>query len=580
MNSIVVKDVKYEYINRENEKPSEALNDISFVVKEGEFVAIVGRNGSGKSTLARHLNALLLPTAGTVCIFGKYTNAEDLIWEIRSQLGMVFQNPDNQIVATTVEEDVAFGPENLGIEPADIRRRIDESLEKVNMSKYLNHSPYMLSGGQKQRVAIAGVLAMEPKCLVLDEATSMLDPIGRNDVMKILKKLNIDEGITIVLITHHMDEAAQAQRVILIDEGKLVIEGSPRAVFAQTETIKKAGMDIPQVSSFYVSAVDAGIIQKDQMPVVLDESEDLFSKYCFLSKKHATLPKLDNNLLEKEKVIEVRDLSYIYMPDAPLEKQALTDVSLDVYKGEILGIIGHTGSGKSTLIQHLNGLLTPKSGSINVMGVVPKGKALKELRKKVGLIFQNPEDQLFEETVRKDIAFGLRKRGLSDLEIEERVTEAALTTGLPLEVLDKSPFELSGGQKRRVAIAGVIAMEPEVLVLDEPTAGLDPAGSAEIYQFLLKLRQERDTTIIIVSHTMEDIANYCDKVAVMDHGKLVLVGKTREVFNNKDFLSQIGLDVPQITELFYRLNKKDPHIRKDILTVEEAISELKRITMN
>jgi energy-coupling factor transport system ATP-binding protein len=580
MNAIVVKDVKYEYINRESQKPSRALNDISFFVEEGEFVAIVGRNGSGKSTLARHLNGLLLPTEGTVCIFDKYTNADDLIWEIRSQLGMVFQNPDNQIVATTVEEDVAFGPENLGIEPKDIRRRIDESLKKVNMDRYLNHSPYMLSGGQKQRVAIAGVLAMEPKCLVLDEATSMLDPMGRNDVMKILKKLNINDNITIVLITHHMDEAAQAQRVVLIDEGKLVLEGSPRTVFAQTEILRNAGMDIPQVSSLYVRAVEEGIILKSKMPVVLDEAEKVFSGYNFLAKGHTTPPELDTSTVEKKKVIEINNLSYIYMPDAPLEKQALIDVSLDVYRGEILGIIGHTGSGKSTLIQHLNGLLTPTSGSVNILGVVPKGKALKELRKKVGLIFQNPEDQLFEETVEKDIAFGLRKMGLSDSEITERVTDAALTSGLPLDVLDKSPFELSGGQKRRVAIAGVIAMAPEILVLDEPTAGLDPAGSAEIYQFLLKLRKERNTTIIIVSHTMEDIANFCDKVAVMDHGKLVLVGKTREVFNNKDFLSQIGLDVPQITELFYRLNKKNPSIRKDILTVEEAVNELRRIMIN
>jgi energy-coupling factor transport system ATP-binding protein len=493
---------------------------------------------------------------------------------------MVFQNPDNQIVATTVEEDVAFGPENLGIEPKDIRRRIDESLKKVNMDRYLNHSPYMLSGGQKQRVAIAGVLAMEPKCLVLDEATSMLDPMGRNDVMKILKKLNINDNITIVLITHHMDEAAQAQRVVLIDEGKLVLEGSPRTVFAQTEILRNAGMDIPQVSSLYVRAVEEGIILKSKMPVVLDEAEKVFSGYNFLAKGHTTPPELDTSTVEKKKVIEINNLSYIYMPDAPLEKQALIDVSLDVYRGEILGIIGHTGSGKSTLIQHLNGLLTPTSGSVNILGVVPKGKALKELRKKVGLIFQNPEDQLFEETVEKDIAFGLRKMGLSDSEITERVTDAALTTGLPLDVLDKSPFELSGGQKRRVAIAGVIAMAPEILVLDEPTAGLDPAGSAEIYQFLLKLRKERNTTIIIVSHTMEDIANFCDKVAVMDHGKLVLVGKTREVFNNKDFLSQIGLDVPQITELFYRLNKKNPSIRKDILTVEEAVNELRRIMIN
>ena len=195
----------------------------------------------------------------------------------------------------------------------------------------------------------------------------------------------------------------------------------------------------------------------------------------------------------------------------------------------------------------------------------------------MGLIFQNPEDQLFEETVSKDIAFGLKKMGVPDTEIEKRVLEAAEITGLPANVLERSPFELSGGQKRRVAIAGVIAMNPEILVLDEPTAGLDPAGSKEIYKFLLKLRKEKNTTIIIVSHTMEDIANYCDRVAVMNNGELVLTGKTREVFSNKEYLAGIGLDVPQITELFYCLNKKNPFIRKDILTVEEGIAELKRV---
>ncbi|WP_054632570.1 energy-coupling factor transporter ATPase [Thermoclostridium stercorarium] len=265
------------------------------------------------------------------------------------------------------------------------------------------------------------------------------------------------------------------------------------------------------------------------------------------------------------------------MPGTPYERKALDNVSLDVYRGEILGIIGQTGSGKSTLIQHLNGLLTPTEGSINVAGIVPKGKALKELRRRVGLIFQNPEDQLFEETVEKDIAFGLKKMGLPDEEIEKRVIEAAEITGLPKEVLGRSPFELSGGQKRRVAIAGVIAMNPEILVLDEPTAGLDPAGSTEMYQFLLKLRKEKNTTIIVVSHTMEHVAYYCDRVAVMNHGKLVLAGKTREVFSKREFLAEMGLDVPQITEIFYRLNKKFPFVRKDILTVEEGIEELKRV---
>ncbi|AGC69563.1 cobalt transporter ATP-binding protein CbiO [Thermoclostridium stercorarium subsp. stercorarium DSM 8532] len=579
MEAIVAKDLEHVYLSRGGNEPARALNNISFSINEGEFVAIVGRNGSGKSTLAKHLNALLLPTGGTVCVFGKYTNAEDLIWEIRSQVGMVFQNPDNQIVATTVEEDVAFGPENLGVAPEEIRKRVNESLEKVNMLKYIHHSPHMLSGGQKQRVAIAGVLAMNPKCLVLDEATSMLDPTGRRDVIRILQKLNKEDGITVILITHHMDEAAHADRVMVINRGSLVLEGTPREVFANSEILKKAGLDIPEVTSLYIRAVNEGIVKGGEIPVLMDELEKVLLKLDFVDsrKQERTHESPDGITESREKIIEIKNLSYVYMPGTPYERKALDNVSLDVYRGEILGIIGQTGSGKSTLIQHLNGLLTPTEGSINVAGIVPKGKALKELRRRVGLIFQNPEDQLFEETVEKDIAFGLKKMGLPDEEIEKRVIEAAEITGLPKEVLGRSPFELSGGQKRRVAIAGVIAMNPEILVLDEPTAGLDPAGSTEMYQFLLKLRKEKNTTIIVVSHTMEHVAYYCDRVAVMNHGKLVLAGKTREVFSKREFLAEMGLDVPQITEIFYRLNKKFPFVRKDILTVEEGIEELKRV---
>lgn len=577
MKAIVVEDLKYEYYPRGEEQPVAALNNISFSVEEGEFVAIVGRNGSGKSTLARHLNGLLLPVEGRVIIHDHPTDAQELIWTIRSMLGMVFQNPDNQLVATTVEEDVAFGPENLGVRPDEIRERVDEALKKVNMQQYLEHSPHMLSGGQKQRVAIAGVLAMHPRCIVLDEATSMLDPQGREDVMNVLLKLNREEKITIVLITHHMNEAAQAHRVIVMEKGRIVLQGTPREVFSQEQIIRQAGLDIPQVSALYLKAAEAGLVEKGKLPVVLDEAEDLFSRVLFMKDGRTEAEKVSEAVPDTEDIIELENLSHVYMPKSPYEQQALKEVSLKIRKGEFLGIIGHTGSGKSTLIQHFNGLLSASGGSIRVSGIEPKGKALKELRRKVGLIFQNPEDQLFEETVEKDIRFGLVKMGLSEEEIRARVEEAVAITGLPRDVLDKSPFELSGGQKRRVAIAGVIAMQPEILVLDEPTAGLDPMGSADIYSFLVKLRNEKKTTIIIVSHTMEDIARYCDRVAVMDHGKLAMLDRTRKVFSQKETLERFGLNVPQITELFYRLNRSNPNIRRDILSVEEGISELKRI---
>ncbi|NLY19006.1 MAG: energy-coupling factor transporter ATPase [Clostridiaceae bacterium] len=575
MQAITVKDLKYEYIPRTSGRQSAALDRISFAINEGEFVAVVGRNGSGKSTLARHLNGLLVPMEGTVCIYGKYTNSQDLIWDIRRTLGMVFQNPDNQLVATTVEEDVAFGPENLGMEPERIESRVVESLEKVNMLSYREYSPYMLSGGQKQRVAIAGVLAMHPRCIVLDEATSMLDPEGRQDVMAILKKLNRDEKITIVLITHHMNEAAQADRIIVMDKGKAVFDGKPGDVFKEVDLLRRAGLDVPQVSAFYMEAYKSGIVHNDKLPVLIEDAVDIFCKIPWRSEKVISV--VDSGVPSNaEPVIEINNLSHIYMPNTPYEKIALKDVSLTVYKGEMLAIIGHTGSGKSTLVQHLNGLLTPTKGSVRVSGIEPKGKALKELRKKVGLIFQNPEDQLFEETVRQDIGFGLKKLGISAEESERRIKEVMKIIDLPEELLNKSPFELSGGQKRRIAIAGVIVMEPEILILDEPTAGLDPKGSMEVYGFLLKLRKEKNTTIIVISHLMEDIARYFDRVAVMDQGEIVLVDSPRNVFTPKEYLEKIGLDVPQITELFYRINQKYPNVRKDILTVDEGIAELKR----
>ncbi|HOA55351.1 MAG: energy-coupling factor transporter ATPase [Acetivibrionales bacterium] len=246
---IDVKNASYVYRSHSDDAQDVlALDDVSLSVMEGEFLAVLGRNGSGKSTLAKLMNALILPQSGTVIVNSIDTSNEEMLWDIRSCTGMVFQNPDNQIVGTVVEEDVAFGPENLGVPPKEIRVRVDESLEMIGMTEFKKHAPHQLSGGQKQRVAIAGILAMRPKCIVLDEATAMLDPSGRKEVMRILRKLNTEEGITIVHITHHMDEAGKADRVLVIDEGKCVMLGTPREVFSDVKRIKSLGLDVPQVT--------------------------------------------------------------------------------------------------------------------------------------------------------------------------------------------------------------------------------------------------------------------------------------------------------------------------------------------
>ncbi|WP_294349990.1 energy-coupling factor transporter ATPase [uncultured Clostridium sp.] len=260
-NMISLQKLVHKYTSIEDEKEVEkyALKGVNLEVKKGEFLVVLGHNGSGKSTIAKHINALLLPSEGKVIVDGLDTSDENNLWNIRSKAGMVFQNPDNQLVATIVEEDVAFGPENLGIEPKEIRRRVDESLYRVGMSEYKRHAPHLLSGGQKQRVAIAGVLAMQPECIVFDEPTAMLDPSGRKDVMNSIKQLNKEYGITIVLITHYMDEAAQGDRIVVVDDGKIIIEGAPKKVFSEVEKMKQIGLDVPQVTELAYELNKSGI---------------------------------------------------------------------------------------------------------------------------------------------------------------------------------------------------------------------------------------------------------------------------------------------------------------------------------
>ena len=574
MNEIIkTDDVYYEYrTQNEDDDAVQAVKGISMSIKQGQFVVVLGRNGSGKSTLARLLKGLLIPVKGTVIIDGIDTHNNELIWEVRKTLGLVFQNPDNQIVATTVEEDVAFGPENLGIFPAEIRKRVDESLKMVGMEEYSSYSPHMLSGGQKQRIAIAGILAMEPKCIVLDEATSMLDPSGRKEVMDVLRKLNREKGITIVHITHHMEEAVEADLVMVVENGKLVLTGTPRQIFENVEQIRKAGLDVPQITALAYDLRRSGV-RIDRLPLNVNEMVDTLNG-LIIRKNRDNSDSAWCHVVKEYKpgspIIKVRDLSHVYMPGSAFEQKALYDMNLTVNKGEILGIIGQTGSGKSTLVQHFNGILKATSGTIEVDGLKAEGNDLKKLRQKVGIIFQYPEHQLFEETVYKDIIFGLTKLGLDDEEIKKRVFHVIDILGISPELLEKSPFELSGGQKRRVAIAGVLVMKPKVLVLDEPTAGLDPQGSSEVFKLLSRLNREEGTTIIIISHNMEEIAAFCHRVAVMNKGRLVFCDTVSNVFSRYEELKKYNLDIPKITELSRILYNIGYDLPQTILTVDEA----------
>ncbi len=599
MDMVKAKGLTYEYkrmIDTEEGTKEEsflALKNVDISIKKGEFVAVLGHNGSGKSTFAKHINALVKPTEGTLWIKGLDTKNDEFVWDIRQSSGMVFQNPDNQLVATVVEEDIAFGPENLGLESSEIHNRVNSALDTVRMQEYRKNSPSKLSGGQKQRIAIAGVLAMKPDCIVLDEPTAMLDPLGRKDVIETVMRLNKEEGITIVLITHYMDEAVRADRVFVIDDGDVVMEGVPKEIFCQVDKLKGFGLDVPQVTEV------ANILNKKGVNIASDvlNVDEMVSEICRIKGVEANLSEINRDIpldvdkLKKEAEnsfdgssnfdgIQIKNLTHIYNEGTVFEKKALDDINISIKRGEFIGVIGHTGSGKSTLIQHLNAIMTPTSGTIYLDGkdIFADKTKLKEIRQKVGLVFQYPEHQLFEMTIYKDVAFGPTNMKLPEDEVKRRVKSALETVGLSEEYYEKSPFELSGGQKRRVAIAGVLAMEPKVLVLDEPTAGLDPKGRDEILDAVKKMQEKLGITVILVSHSMEDVAKLVSRIVVMHRGKCVMTGTPREVFARVDEVEKMGLAAPQISYVFEKLSKNmNIDVPSDVYTTDEAADVLYRI---
>lgn len=589
-----------------------ALDGIDLNIEDGEFFCILGGNGSGKSTFAKHLNALLQPDAGTVRINGMDASDPELVYDIRSTAGMVFQNPDDQLVATLVEDDVAFGPENLGVPSAQIAQRVREALKGVALVGFERHETHALSGGQKQRVALAGVLAMEPRVLILDEASSMLDPRGRKGLMKVCRALH-DRGMTIVMITHVMEEAAEADRVAVFRAGRVAMLGAPEEILTRADELAQLNLDMP------ASCCLGRALRAKGVPVCAQVREaDMVAEIARVYAERsgadvAGRPSASDSrvldhassaadgMVASEPVIEISHLSHSWSLSArerrrwrkrsttvgasgkqalwgndPNSPWALRDVSLTVRRGEFLGLAGHTGSGKSTLVQHLNGLIRPQEGSVCALGLdLSSKKGAAAVKAKVGVVFQYPERQLFAETVAQDVAFGPRNLGLPQDEVVRRVATSLARVGLDLAAIgDKSPFELSGGQQRRVAFAGVLAMEPEVLVLDEPMAGLDPAARRDFLELIDRLHRE-GLTVVMVSHSMDDLANCCDRIVVMNEGAVFADGTPAQVFAHANELESIGLGVPAAQRMALSLVQAGVPLRCDKLyTVESLADEL------
>ena len=591
---------------------AKALDGVDLSIADGEFFCILGGNGSGKSTFAKHLNALLQPDAGTVHVNGMDASDPELVYDIRSTAGMVFQNPDDQLVATLVEDDVAFGPENLGVESVQIAQRVRDVLKAVGLVGFECHETHALSGGQKQRVALAGVLAMEPRVLILDEASSMLDPRGRKGLMKACHALH-DRGMTIVMITHFMEEAAEADRVAVFRAGRVAMLGTPDEILTRADELAQLNLDMPASCCLGRALRAKGVPVRAQVREadMVAEISRVYAELGMTNPALRSMPLRSDTVAAEsaatdepdasDSVIELSHVSYSYSLSArerrrwhkrssaegastkqalwgndPSSPWALRAVSLTVRRGEFLGLAGHTGSGKSTLVQHLNGLIRPQEGSVRALGLnLSNKKDAAAVKAKVGVVFQYPERQLFAETVAQDVAFGPHNLGLPQDEVDRRVESSLARVGLDLAAVGgKSPFELSGGQQRRVAFAGVLAMEPEVLVLDEPMAGLDPAARRDFLELIDRLHRE-GLTVVMVSHSMDDLANCCDRIVVMNEGAVFAEGTPAQVFAHADELKSIGLGVPAAQRMALALAEAGVLLRCAWLyTVESLADEL------
>ena len=550
------------------------LSNINLKIGQGEFIALIGANGSGKSTLAKLLNALLLPDSGNVITAGLDTRDSSNHVAIRARVGMVFQRPQDQIVATTVEEDVAFGPSNLGLPPKEVRSRVEEALSDTGLTDLRERPSFLLSAGETQRLALAGVLAMRPQCIIFDETTAFLDPTGREMVLQQAKALN-RQGITIILITHLMQEAAEFERVLVLYEGQLLMDQSPAVIFSKATELESIGLDQPGV---YKTASRLKRFFPD-LPAEILLPDKLFQslpQYQGQLKKTA-VP--EQAITGKENpIIDIQSLSYTYLRGSPLAHQALNNLTLQVETGQTHSLIGATGSGKSTLLQHINGLLRPQTGSVLVgdFNLNNKNLDVKSLRRKVMLAFQQPEDQIFEQYVGDEVAYAPRHLGFEG-KLTEIVEAAMHSVGLDfMTYKDRLTSTLSGGERRKIALASVLAVQADILLLDEPLSGLDPISSKELISHLKQIHQS-GITMLISTHQYEELVNVLDQVSVIHQGKDILHGGAEQLFSQVKELNAVGLRAPLVTQIAKGLRSKGWPLSQDIASLPRLEFELDAI---
>ncbi len=557
--AVEIQDLRYRY--RGEKVP--ALKGIDLVINRGEFIVLMGASEAGKSTLVASLNGLIPHyhrgrMKGEVQVLGRNTK-DFTVAQMAEIVGLVFQDFEAQLFSTNVELEVAFGPENFAVPREEIARRIDESLAYVGLEAFRHRSPSTLSGGQKQKLAIASVLAMHPQVLAMDEPTTDLDPISKYGIFQITDQLRKRDDITLIVVEHETEEVLHADRIALFDNGELVKVGPTRDILQDVDLLASHSVMPLGIPRFFKSMG----FEKADLPLTVEEGLQAFQKaqWRISTEKYEALVAREQEALAhlQEPLIQCHGLTHTY----PNGVQALKGIDLEIMKGDMVAIVGQNGSGKTTLAKHFNALLMPTEGEVLVHGEPTEKQGVFKIGQTVGYVFQNPDHQIFSETVFDEVSFSLRIRKMPEKEIKERVEEALVAVGLE-GMEDADPFSMTKSGRQRVAVASVLAARPEVLILDEPTTGLDYSEQRGLMDMVRKLNEE-GSTIIFVTHHMWVVAEYARRVYVIKDGRIFLQGTTREVFSHEDALKEAFLRPPHFVQFSNRLGKT-------LLTPEEMLS--------
>ncbi|MCY3713699.1 MAG: energy-coupling factor transporter ATPase [Gemmatimonadetes bacterium] len=561
---LTLSDLAFTY----RDAPEPALDQINYRHRRGEFTVIVGETGAGKSTLCRCLNGLIPSFTkgrleGNLQVAGHRDSERPQVYELARIVGLVFQDFEAQLFSTNVELETAFALENFAVDRDQMQTRVDRALNRVGLSGFEQRDPASLSGGEKQRLAIASVLAGSPSVVVMDEPTTDLDPVGKRDIFKLAQVLrNEIEGI--ILVEHETEHVLSADRILLMHEGRIVQEGPPGEILADPRNVERLGVR-PLQTTVLLSQLG---LETDALTIQDAAARIRSAGWCVRESARESLdgarrrepygerpgatqdetprePQGESTGESPLPVVHIENLVYRYDESTP----AVDGVSLDIAAGEFVALVGQNGCGKTTLAKHLNGLHAPTEGEVQVLGKSTADWTLPELGRRVGYVFQNPDHQIFANTVWDEVAFGARNYGFSEEEVGEKVDGALAETGLTGRDLE-DPFNLTRGERQQLAVASVLATDPEILVLDEPTTGLDYHGQVAILNLVRRLN-ESGRTVVMITHSMWVVAEYADRCIIMSGGRVVQDGDVRTCFSNPELLESLYLEAPEAVRLGY-----------------------------